>query len=222
MKKNNNRKGFTLIELLAVIVILAILMVAAGAAVMTTMNNAKINNFKNEALSVLNTATNAYTDISMSASDSGKYLVNSGSATYKGMCITLSGLVTNGYLDKDLNDGTTRGVVLVEVPFQGGATSYTIWMTDSTYGIPGYEKNEISSMKFKNENNNGVTADSYSSGTGVVTKLDGIDTISEQAYGTTSNWVPTTDQKVTISSLAAHGGTGETYTNIPCINLKID
>ena len=59
----NNRKGFTLVELLAVIVILAILMVSAGAAVMSTLNNARVNTFKNEALSAISVADNLYTEI---------------------------------------------------------------------------------------------------------------------------------------------------------------
>ena len=71
-----NNKGFTLVELLAVIVILAILMVSAGAAVMSTLNNARVNTFKNEALSAISVADNMYTEISMSAADSNKYLKN--------------------------------------------------------------------------------------------------------------------------------------------------
>ena len=63
--KKNNRRGFTLVELLAVIVILAILMVSAGAGVMTTMNNSKINTFKNEVLTAVNSAENMYSQISM-------------------------------------------------------------------------------------------------------------------------------------------------------------
>ena len=237
----NNRKGFTLVELLAVIVILAILMVAAGAAVMSTMNNAKVNTFKNEALSAINMATNMYTEISMSADDSGAYLVNSNDSKYKGMCVTLQGLVENGYLDKDLHSGSTYGTIIVEVPFDGGATKYSIWTSDGTYGIQGYEKSQISKLKFKNTNNDVSGIGTYTtSGTGIITKLDGIKKINAAAYSnvttaanintaTVSNQyqfkangsVTVGPKLASVQTIAANGGTGATYSNIICINSKI-
>ena len=159
-----NNKGFTLVELLAVIVILAILMVSAGAAVMSTLNNARVNTFKNEALSALDVADNMYTEISMDASDSNTYLKNDTQNHYKAMCVTLQGLVTNGYLDKDVGkdgSGAIRGVVLIEVPFDGTATKKTIWMTNSTHTITGIEESKISSLKFKNENNEKINGKHY-------------------------------------------------------------
>ena len=241
MKKiNNNRKGFTLVELLAVIVILAILMVAAGAAVMSTMNNAKVNTFKNEALSAINMATNMYTEISMSPDDAGTYLVNSGDSKYKGMCVTLQGLVENGYLEKDLHDGTTYGTIIVEVPFDGGATKYSIWTSDGTYGIQGYEKSQISKLKFKNANNNVQSIGTYTTnGTGIITKLDGIKKINAAAYSNsaTVNINSATGQNqyqfkatdtvkvgpklASVQTIEDNGGTGATYSNIICINSKI-
>ena len=185
----NNRKGFTLVELLAVIVILAILMVSAGAAVMSTLNNARVNTFKNEALSALDVADNMYTEISMDASDSNKYLFNDTTSVSKAMCVTLQGLVTNGYLDKDVGQsgsGAVRGVILIEVPFDGGATKKTIWMTNSTYVITGIEESKISSLKFKNENNDALNGKGYADAPednkiGVVTSLEPADTLIKAA-----------------------------------------
>ena len=159
----NDRRGFTLVELLAVIVILAILMVSAGAAVMSTLNNARVNTFKNEALSALNVSNNMYTEISMDANDSNKYLKNDTTRAYKGMCVTLQGLVTNGYLDKDVGkdgSGDVRGVILIEVPFDGGPTKKSIWMTNGTHAVTGYEESKISSLKFKNDNNKAIMGQS--------------------------------------------------------------
>lgn len=229
MKKNNNRKGFTLVELLAVIVILAILMVAAGAAVMSTMNNAKVNNFKNEALTAIDTAELLYSDLSMDPSYEGNnIIVKSADNNYKGICVTLRGLVENGYLEKNLNNDLIRGVVLVEQSIGGGTTKYSIWMTDGTYGIPGYEKNKISSLRSKDGNN--------TSKTGIVTDTTNlIDEKIKAAYGTTgtgSSFTPKKDESgiyvstnvvTTLASPATttYGGTGTSYTNIKCINGRL-
>ena len=159
--KKRNVKGFTLVELLAVIVILAILMVSAGAGVMSTMNNSKINTFKNEILTAINSAEDMYSEISMSTQDYGKFVQSNltgpttgGPGTHSGMCVTFSGLVNNGYLNKDVN--TYGGLILVEVPYDGGATKYMVWAHNSTYGIAGVEKNNINKLKFNKKNNDGV------------------------------------------------------------------
>ena len=51
-----NRKGFTLIELLAVIVILAVIMLVASTSVSGVMKSAKQGVFRNEFLSLLESA----------------------------------------------------------------------------------------------------------------------------------------------------------------------
>ena len=242
MKYKIGKKGFTLVELLAVIVILAILMVAAGTAVMSTMNNAKVNTFKNEALTAINMAEKMYTEISMNADDSATYLRNDSTSQYKGMCVTLQGLVNNGYLEKDLHDGAIYGTVLVEVPFDGGQTKYSIWMSDGTYGIQGYEKNKISKLKFNSANNNLITLDYLTPGTGIVTKLDGIKILNHSTHYrytalplkirentpvTETKFVYEHDTRVgtriyKFKSIGGeNGGTGATYNDIFCINKKI-
>ena len=187
----NNRKGFTLVELLAVIVILAILMVSAGAGVMATMNNSKVNTFKNEVLTMIDSAKNMYSEISMNMENTAKYLKSDNDSNYQAMCVSLNGLVANGYLDKDIS--TYGGVILVEVPYDGGETKYTAWVHNSTYGVNGVEKNKINGLKYKKSNNDAgtaatdgtaKTADDISGGKlGIVTKLGGINRVVSVAEG---------------------------------------
>lgn len=247
--KKNNRRGFTLVELLAVIVILAILMVSAGAGVMTTMNNSKINTFKNEVLTAVNSAENMYSQISMNGELYNQYIKASDNATYAGMCATFAGLVNNGYMNKDVS--TYGGVVLVEVPFDGGETKYMVWAHNSAYGIPGIEKNKINKLKFNKGNNTGIgTAAISSAGTGyiassnkgsmgIVTNLNGIKALLTRAYGndsgagnvnkpsggctgTVATSAACNGATVTLKSEDGRGGTGETYSGIKCINVQID
>lgn len=246
--KKNNRRGFTLVELLAVIVILAILMVSAGAGVMTTMNNSKINTFKNEVLTAVNSAENMYSQISMNGELYNQYIKASDEATYAGMCATFAGLVNNGYMNKDVS--TYGGIVLVEVPFDGGETKYMVWAHNSAYGIPGIEKNKINKLKFNKGNNTGIgtslptTGSTYTNlsnkgAMGIVTNLNGIKALLLQAYGngsgsgnvnkptggctaTAANTAACNGATVTLKSDEGRGGTNQTYSGIKCINVQID
>ena len=241
-----NRKGFTLVELLAVIVILAILMVSAGAGVMATMNNSKINTFKNEVLTMIDGAKNMYSEISMNMGNTAKYMKSDKGSNYQGMCVSLKGLVANGYLDKDIS--TYGGVILVEVPYDGGETKYMAWVHNSQYGVNGIEKNQINKLKFKKTNNadvtnGGTTADAKSTNggaVGIVTELGGINLVISEAQGeakttamqrgggTASNGYIGSSSTVgpklaTIKSIDGNrGGTGATYENIPCINSSLE
>ena len=222
----NNRKGFTLVELLAVIVILAILMVSAGAGVMATMNNSKVNTFKNELLTAIDGAQNMYSELSMSTSDSNKFIksntgdTGTGKATYAGMCVTLSGLVNNGYLDKDL--GNYGGVILIEVPYDGGATKYTIWAHNSTYGVNGFEKNVVNKLKFNKKNNTAKSdgdkeATAYNGGgIGVITELTGIKSLAKEAMGIDGD-----DEPVGVMEKETDCDTDENKTKATCNGKSI-
>lgn len=266
----NNRKGFTLVELLAVIVILAILMVSAGAGVMATMNNSKVNTFKNEVLTFIDGANKMYSEVSMSTEDANKFIVSNtckgdttvnptvqlgakdkadgqcALATHSAMCVSLSGLVNNGYVDKELTN--YAGAVLVEVPYDGGATNYMIWVHNSVYGVNGIEKSHINKLKFNKSNNDSVdkagtaTADhgvkKINGGSeGVITDLAGIQEFLAGVYGagTAKGFVnklddtagsgvasaKTNDLETDITSSEEHGGTGNIY-RIKCVNVKLD
>ena len=230
-----NKKGFTLVELLAVIVILAILMVSAGAGVMSTMNNSKINTFKNEALQAVNSAEDMYSDISMVSDISVKYLKTSEEGDYQGMCVSLVGLVNNGFLKKDIS--TYGGMILLEVPYDGGATKYEVWMHNGQYGIYGIEKNSINKLKYKKDNNpSGSATGNQAGGLGIITKLDGLKTYiapsmgyttKDKAVGTAWNTASNSGKSsAKYASLkspdASRGGTGNTYKDIECINANIE
>ena len=274
---NNNRKGFTLVELLAVIVILAILMVSAGAGVMATMNNSKVNTYKNEVLTFIDGANKMYSELSMSTQDAttfiksntckGKQYYNEAGtatnvsdsdldegylengtgddkcavATHSAMCVTVSGLVANGYVDKEI--GNYAGVILVEVPYDGGATKYIAWLHNSTYGINGVEKNMINKLKFQKTNNTEKSKGTKKVDTtkinggnlGVVTDLTGIKLMVAKAYGSgeskdvvkknsgTGDILKASKNELyaKITSSNDHGGTGNFY-YLPCVNTKLD
>ena len=234
MKKNI--KGFTLVELLAVIVILAILMVSAGAGVMTTLNNAKVNTFKNEILTAVNGVENMYSEISMNPAAFNSYIkpniddkhIGTGNHTMAGLCVTLAGLVNNGYLKKDIS--TYAGVILMEIPYDGSAPKYMVWAHNSSYGINGVEKSQVNKLKYKRNNNTEsrvstmtITADDISGGkVGIVTNLKGIRKQVKLTYGVETVGNPTNldDVEATIESDLNGGGTGNTYKKIKCINKK--
>ena len=208
---------------------------------------AEVNTFTNEAKTALAIADNLYTEISFSTKDSNRYLKNSKDLKYKGMCVTLNGLVSNGYYNKDLKNGKIRGVILIEVPFDGGKTKKSIWMTNETYAITGYEMEMLSSLGYSEDNNKGLGKYYYNapSKQGIVTDITKADNIINAANGKTSfmdggnalkedrtdyanpkNAYTDNAENILLSVMyspsISNGGTGETYFEMICINAKIN
>ncbi len=167
-----------------------------------------VNTFKNETLVAVGAAQNMYSEVTMSLDSTSKYTVNNNDK-YSAMCVTLPGLVNNGYLDKDITN--YGGVVLVEVPLDGGPTKYTVWMHNGTIGINGIEKVNINGLTedfTKNVKDNEINGGNKA----VTDNLVGIKKVVNSAYS----------GKTTIKSAKSRGGTGMVYNNIDCINEEIE
>jgi prepilin-type N-terminal cleavage/methylation domain-containing protein len=233
-------KGFTLVELLAVIAILAILMVSAGVGVLGALNNSKVNTFKNEVLTMMEGAESIYSSVSMNPYYYSKFVTKDDGKGASAICITLPGLVNNGYLEKDIK--TYAGVIIVEVPNSGEAPSVVAWVHNSRYGINGVERKYINRLKHHTEYNTkafteggkSTTANDMSGGPlGVLTNLVGTKKIVGKAYGTGNveelgnSTAYTNNAKITFSGserlilYTERGGSGRKYNNIPCINAKL-
>ena len=208
----SNGTGFMSIVIVIMMVLglmAAPLVAISGGGVESTQKQAKQNTFKNEVLTMINSSSYMYSELSMSIDTSKTYIKSSTDGRYSGMCISLDGLVDNGYLDKDVSH--YGGVILVEVPYDGGATIYMAWVHNSVFGINGVERSEIANLKLANskdgfdEINGGEKA--------LTTNLVGIKKMVKQVED---------NDITTISSPKEKGGTGATYKNIRCIKDKVN
>ena len=156
--KRDNMKGFTLVELLAVIIILAILVLVALPNVTGMMNNARKNAFKTDVFSMAtNGAQNAFvyaglnnkaiTRISTSTTKANAQLSNTMYKLSDGdyMCITLTDLVANGYVEKgnvatnasSPAAGQYRGYIQVFADKTGKTQMYINVSNGSSYTMKG-------------------------------------------------------------------------------------
>ena len=155
MKKLNNN-GFTLVELLAVIVILAILVLIALPNVTGIMANSRRSAFRTEAMTIARDGAGmAFTNVMMTASpkalpstaaaltDGAMYAVPLGSASgTKGqlMCITITKLISDGFVDKK-NNTTYSGYVLI---FNDGInTEFVVKLSNGQYLINNKTLNQL-------------------------------------------------------------------------------
>ena len=149
MKKS---KGFTLVELLAVIVILAVLVLVATPAVTSIMQRSQQNSFKNEMLNMVKEFNTAFTEKSgkkietkttLTTEDAAKTAVynvkttGTSAGSYKYLCMTLSDLVEEQYVKKDLGE-SYGGYIQMWVPNTGEPIVF-INTTNSAYYLQGKE-----------------------------------------------------------------------------------
>ncbi len=148
MKKS---KGFTLVELLAVIVILAVLVLVATPAVTSIMQRSQQNSFKNEVLNIVKEFNTAFTEKSgkkiekktaLTTTDAANAVYNvtttgADAGSYKYLCMTLSDLVEQQYIKKDLGEAY-GGYIQMWVPNTGEPIVY-INVTNSAFYLQGRE-----------------------------------------------------------------------------------
>lgn len=183
MKKLNN-KGMSTLEILSIIVIASIILVAGLAIVLVTTKNEKITTFKEETNLIIKAAKNAYSTYNLQ--ESSPYVVSSTDGTTKGMCITIQGILANGYFtDKNIKWDDWDGYVVIEE--QGGEYKYTIWATNKEFVIEGYESQKIDELTTKNDgitayNNNEFSNKVKTSFTGTTSDKGGTATNSVKRY----------------------------------------
>lgn len=145
MKKIKEKLENTKLEVLFMVVLLAIVIIAGITIFSVATKNKKIDNFKNDATSLLTIAKNIYPALEKSGKQN--YIVTSEDGTTSSVCITLTGLEENDYLKKEYKDWS--GYIVVE-KYQEEYT-YTLWGTDNKYVLDGLTLEEIENASVKKE-----------------------------------------------------------------------
>ena len=121
-KKMKKNKGFTLIELLAVIVILAVIMLIATTSIQSVMLDARKGAFRNEFLSLLESANIQVSLDSMN----GKNDMNKANAS---TCYSLSKITQ---FSKSTDDNYKGSVLVTKT---AGVTTIEAWMSNGEFVI---------------------------------------------------------------------------------------
>lgn len=125
------------LEILFMIVLSAIVIIAGISIFGITTKNKKIDNFKEDAESLLTIAKNVYPALEKSGNQN--YIITSEDGSAKSVCITITGLEENDYLTKEYKDW--YGYIVVEK--QSDNYTYTLWGTNKKYVLNGYNLEEI-------------------------------------------------------------------------------
>ncbi len=125
------------LEILFMIVLSAIVIIAGISIFGITTKNKKIDNFKEEAESLLTIAKNIYPALEKSGNQN--HIITSEDGSTKSVCITITGLEENDYLTKEYKDWS--GYIVVEK--QSDNYTYTLWGTNKKYVLNGYNLEEI-------------------------------------------------------------------------------
>jgi hypothetical protein len=133
------------LEVLFMIVLLAIVLLAGIAIFGVATKNKKVDNFKEDAISILSVAKNVYPALEKSGKTN--HIITSEDGTATSVCMTLTGLQDNNYLTKEYKDWS--GYVVVEK--QNENYTYTLWGTNNKYVLNGYTLEEIENAKLDKE-----------------------------------------------------------------------
>ena len=164
------------------------------------INNQKVNIFKSTALTAFNASEDLYSEMTMSTNVYNQYKTSGSNGNYSALCFTVKGLVDNSYLNKDPNE--YKGLFLVEIPNNGEPNKYVSWYRDENFAIVGIEKDLVNKLSYSSNSNNVAVTNDFSEIDDLLNKIEN-------------------NEALTLTSNRDKGGTGETYTDIKCVNGKV-
>lgn len=145
MEKIKEKLDNIKLEALFMIVLLAIVLVVGIVIFSIATKNKKIDNFKDEAHSLLSIAKNVYPALEKSGKQN--YIMTSEDGSSQAVCITITGLDENDYLKKEYKNWS--GYIVVEK--QNNKYTYTLWGTNKEYVLDGYSLEDIDQATTKKE-----------------------------------------------------------------------
>ncbi len=148
MEKLKDKLENVKLEALFMIVLLAVVLIAGIAIFSISTKNKNIDNFKDDATSLLSIAKNVYPALEKSGKNN--YIITSEDGTSTAVCITITGLDENDYLKKEYKNWS--GYIVVEK--QSDNYTYTLWGTNNKYVLDGVNLEEIAALKELKQYNN--------------------------------------------------------------------